>query len=355
MKILLVETQITGHHSVYLQGLLTALNDKDDYHIVLPEKITLDSVDDEKISIIPFEEGGKRKYSHWIGELKKIAVAIRPDWIHFVYADDLYRYFGMGLNSIKQIAPLIATCHQVRRSKLRDCSLKCISSKCRKVIVHTRQLYEDFLTLGIKNVDHIEYPQFSKAEQLNKEEVLGALGITKPEGKILLALGGTREDKGLDILLEALKNVDQSFHLIVAGKEESFKREYIESHVTQYRNNVTLFLEFISDEKMLWCLNAADIIVLPYRKSFDGASGPLGEGVWLRKEIIGPAHGSLKRLIEDNHLGRTFISENVDDLVKTIQSAIEEDWCCDTQYEAYRKELDPLRFAEKHRALYRGE
>ena len=49
-------------------------------------------------------------------------------------------------------------------------------------------------------------------------------------------------------------------------------------------------------------INACDYIVLPYRYSFDGASGPLVDGVIADKIIIGANHGSLGNLINNNNL-----------------------------------------------------
>lgn len=355
MRLLLVETQITGHHLTYLKGLLSALKDNDEYLIVLPETSLTTELPEDKICLIPFEKEGKRHYFQWLQQLTQIARQFQPDMIHLTYGDDLYRYMGAGLNSLKQIASLIITYHQIRRSTLRDFSIKRIAKRCHKVVVHTKQLSEDLQTIGIHNIEHIEYPQFANTESMDQQDALKELGISETQGKVLLALGGTREDKGLDILLEALRGVKEPFHLIIAGKEEQYSRDFIEKNIGLYRNQVSMFLEFLSEEKLQCCLNAADIMVLPYRKSFDGASGPLGEGVWLRKEIVGPSHGSLKQMIKENHLGKLFISEDPESLGSVLEKALSEEWKPDSRYEDYRTELDPVRFADHYRKLYQGE
>ena len=170
--------------------------------------------------------------------------------------------------------------------------------------------------------------------------------------KTLLALGGTRKGKGLDILLEALKRVQEPFHLIIAGKEEDFKKDFILEHTITYTENVSLFLEFLTDEKFSLCLNAADIVVLPYRKVFDGASGPLGEGVWHYKMIVGPDHGSLGDIVKMNHLGKTFKSEDADVLSEVLNETIKMEWEPDEKYLEYRQSLDPAFFQKKYMKLY---
>ena len=70
--------------------------------------------------------------------------------------------------------------------------------------------------------------------------------------KTLLSLGGTRYDKGIDILLNALKDVQDNFKLIIAGKEEFFSREYIEKKIESYRSKVELNLKFLSNEEIIF-------------------------------------------------------------------------------------------------------
>lgn len=352
MRVLLIETQVTGHHGAYLNGLCKVFGEEDEYQIVLPERMTNFELLKTKAIYIPWMNKGKRQYFQWLGKIIRYTKQYRPDLIHFVYGDDLYRYFGIGLEMLNKIAPVIVTFHQIRRSRLRDFSLRQISAKSQSIIVHTKQLFGQLKEMGIKNIYHIEYPKFNNHERLNKENALRKLEIENTEGKVLLALGGTREDKGLDILLEALQGVKEPFHLIIAGKEEKFSSVFIEERARNYYSRVTCFLEFLSDDKLETCLNAADIIVLPYRRSFDGASGPMGEGVWLRKEIIGPQHGSLGKTIEENHLGYTFKTEDSLSLGKVIAEALIKDWKPDEIYEAYRKELDPNRFVEDYRRVY---
>ncbi len=56
----------------------------------------------------------------------------------------------------------------------------------------------------------------------------------------------------------------------------------LEELARPYRNRVKLYLDFLTDEEFEMAIQAVDAIVLPYRKTFNGASGPLGE-VWLKE------------------------------------------------------------------------
>ena len=96
----------------------------------------------------------------------------------------------------------------------------------------------------------------------------------------------------------------------------------------------------------------ADIIVLPYRKIFDGASGPMCEGIYLGKTIVVPDHGSLGKLIRQSHTGYVFESENVDELAACLNYALHHP--CFYDLEAYKaqQELRPELFTERYMRIY---
>lgn len=352
MKILLIEISLTGHHLPYLNGVIRGALESNEVRVIVPYTSPELHISDDCVYIVPFLAKGLSNYKAWVKAINKIAENYEPDVIHFLYGDILYRYFGFGIGTLKKKFRVIITCHQIRRSFLRDYSLRRISEKCSAVVVHTTSLQEDLLQAGIKNVVHIEYPQFNEIPSIAQKQAKTILEIPQDNKKVLLAIGGTRYDKGLDILLEALCMVKNQFRLIIAGEEEYFDHFFIEKKVAPYKENVTLILGFLSEELFAQCLSACDIVVLPYRKSFDGASGPLGEGVNLDKMIVGPNHGSLGRIIETNNLGLTFESEDVNDLAQTLDQALVEKWQPDEAYLSYQNMLSPRRFQAEYLALY---
>ena len=228
-----------------------------------------------------------------------------------------------------------------------------IAGQVNSFVVHTESLQKDLKKMCVTNVEHVEYPQFNVVPQMEQAECKKNLGLPDTDAPVLLALGGTRVDKGLDILLEALQDVKSDFHLLIAGKEEDVTREEILKLSESYPDRVTMMLRFLTDEEFAMCLNACDKVVLPYRSSFDGASGPLGEGVRFGKQIIGPEHGSVGSIITKNHLGSTFITEDPEDLAEVVDAALRQDFVCDDAYAAYQKALDPKYFTEKYMGIYR--
>lgn len=69
--------------------------------------------------------------------------------------------------------------------------------------------------LNINNAERIEYPYFSiiQPDKIKAKEYFDL----KNNVPVLCCLGSARYDKGLDILLDSLKNVKEDFQLLIAG------------------------------------------------------------------------------------------------------------------------------------------
>jgi glycosyltransferase involved in cell wall biosynthesis len=348
VKIFFVDTVLDGHHLSYLKQLHR--NEIYESVYFIPEPISnLDSkqyIYDEKYNLFNLFD-----YYHWLKDIKKIIEHEKPDIIHFLYGDRFYRFFGIGLSMFKDYKTIV-TFHQTRKALLNKISLKSIFSLIDIGIVHTEYLLNELSLISISNVAQIEYPDFNDntilTDQKNARKILGI----NTKNEILLALGGTRNDKGLDLLLEALNYVSQPFHLLIAGAEQDFTEEYIKKKIERYRGEVTLILKYLSEKELNLCLQAADYIVLPYRKIFDGASGPLVEGVGFRKIIVGPNHGSLGEIIEKNKLGPSFEAENIRSLSNAISSVLKKEFYWNELSENYRLKIDKGNFSNKYEKEY---
>ena len=350
MKIMFYATpNSSGHHLSYFKALFNA-NKKGDNSAVLPEKC--DEVSCKQYFIQDINWGTRNiiEYLKLMNRFYKIVKKENPNIIHIECGDNFYRFFGIGLYRLKKYN-IIITFHHFKRGFIRDISTRRIFKLIKYGVVHTETIKEALNSMGIYNVKHIEYPKFYIEKDRNMQ--VEKLDFKK-NGLVISALGGTRYDKGLDILLESLKFVNEPFHLLIAGKTETYSEKFINEKIKSYSDKVTLKLGYLSDEEFNKCLEISDIIVLPYRKVFDGASGPLGEGVWLRKTIIGPNHGSLGNIIKTNNLGYTFESENIMDLAKVINKALKSNFKYNDIAESYRKSLNQEKFINKYSEVYRN-
>jgi len=355
-KVMLIDNSVDGHHLPYLARILSGLA-KQGWLTEVVLSAPVEGVD-PIILKFPKKLNGlqylidRRK---WLQDIFTIVKRSKPDIVHFLNGDSFYQLGGWGLKNIrKKTKRLILTQHHLPQGMIRTMLFGLTIRHVDKVVIHTEAVANKLSFIGVNKykLKVIDYPVFHSTNLL-LGEARKKLGL--PDSyPVLLALGGTRFDKGLDILLEALKNVQSKFVLVIAGKEEYFKREFIKEKTLSYSESVILRLGYLNDNEFGWYVDAADCVVIPYRKIFDGASGPMIEAVWRRKPVIGPSHGALGDLIKRYNFGYTFESENVDDLARVLSKYLKDPskFVWTDKAEEYRKRLDPEIFAKKYIELY---
>lgn len=349
MKVLYVDIETGGHHQTYLKALMD-IPGKENV-LVLPKKIKGLDAKQHVFRKTDFFKKRLPEYYKWTKEIKGIIKKENPDVIHFLYGDVFYKYFGLGLEGLKKKYKVVNTIHALKKGKIGIASLKRIMRLSSVGVVHTDAIFDEVKSVGIENIAHIEYPHFSTKYDIDKVTARKYYGLSE-NTFVLGCMGGTRYDKGLDILLKALQNVTGDFEVIVAGEEDAIKREEIEELAQTYIDRVKLHLSFLTDEEFEMAIQAADAIVLPYRKTFNGASGPLGEGVAKEKMIIGANHGSLGDIIEKNHLGYTFESENVEALGDVLNPVVKKQFIYDKKAVSYKNRLTIKEFQKQYYELY---
>jgi len=134
-------------------------------------------------------------------------------------------------------------------------------------VVLSDKVRDDLLSLKpdakFLRIDHPVYNQFGP--KLERESALKTLQLD-PSKKYLLFFGFVREYKGLDLLLEALNQLPEDIHLIVAGEVYGTFDKY-QSIIDQHKlaPRVHLFTNYISDEEVTTYFSASDVCILPYK------------------------------------------------------------------------------------------
>lgn len=153
---------------------------------------------------------------------------------------------------------------------------------------------------------HPVYDNYGNAA--SKEEACKKLGLN-PSEKYILFFGFIRKYKGLDILLDAMKDerIKQAgIKLIVAG-------EYYgdgDSYLQQIQNNgigesVKLFTEFIPNDEIKYYFSATDLVVQPYRTATQ--SGITQVAYHFEKPMVVTNVGGLSEVVPDGKVG--FVTE----------------------------------------------
>jgi Glycosyltransferase len=150
-----------------------------------------------------------------------------------------------------------------------------------------------------KTLFHPIYSHFG--ERMPRGEALSSLGL--PDGrKNLLFFGLIREYKGLDILLKAFGELDDSYQLIVAGEPYgSFDRYQAIIDASPAKERIHLFTQYIRDADVKKYFSAADLVVLPYRSATQ--SGINAIAYHFEIPMVVTDTGGLKQAVGDTGTG----------------------------------------------------
>jgi len=143
-------------------------------------------------------------------------------------------------------------------------------------------------------------------EKISRKAAREKLNINL-EDQVLLFFGFIRKYKGLDILLESMKILQEApstrnIRLLIAGEfydDEKNYRDLLSN--PDIKDNLIIHTEFISDSMVKYYLCAADCVVQPYRKATQSGVTPLA--YHFEKPMIVTNVGGLPSLVPHKKVG----------------------------------------------------
>lgn len=254
----------------------------------------------------------------WISTSKAINkydpdVLIVAYWMPF-----LAPALGMVCSLVNKKTKIIALIHNAIPHEKRffdKAFAKYFFNKCDSFIVLSEPVKDD-LQMLVPNADilvtpHPIYDQYK--ERIDKSEACRLLNIDS-EKKNLLFFGLIRDYKGLDLLIEAMSFLDNSFQLIIAGECYGNFLKYQELiDKSPLKENIRVFEQYIPDDMVTTLFSAADVLVLPYRDATQ--SGVVGIAYQMELPIIGTNVGAL---------GQTVLSSSTGIVVEVSPESISE-------------------------------
>ena len=154
-------------------------------------------------------------------------------------------------------------------------------------------------------VRHPLYDNFG--EKISKEEARKELGIGNEE-LVVLFFGFIRKYKGLDILLDAIKEIQnskfkiQNLKLLVAGEFYEDRKLYDEQIAKLgIKDSLILRTDFIPDSEVKNYFCAADVVIQPYRNATQSGVTPLAYHFEI--PMIVTNVGGLPQMVPDNKAG----------------------------------------------------
>jgi glycosyltransferase involved in cell wall biosynthesis len=141
--------------------------------------------------------------------------------------------------------------------------------------------------------------------------------------KTLLFFGLIREYKGLDLLLEAFSELDDSFQLIIAG-EVYGERSLYDALIQQSKNKHIFFADhFISNDEVASYFSAADLCLLPYRSATQSGIKAMCDAFHV-PVLVSPV-GGLSEEMMDNENGFIIHEMNPSSLASQINELFQGD------------------------------
>ncbi|MDR3094109.1 MAG: glycosyltransferase [Bacteroidales bacterium] len=138
-------------------------------------------------------------------------------------------------------------------------------------------------------------------ERLETTAARKQLGID-PEKKTLLFFGFIRDYKGLDLLIEAMSALDESYQLVIAGESYGpFDNYRKQIDVSPAKQRITVLNRYIDDHEVPVLFSASDVLVVPYRSATQ--SGVIPIAYHFEVPVLATDTGALRETIEPAETG----------------------------------------------------
>jgi glycosyltransferase involved in cell wall biosynthesis len=317
MKILMIDAGGWGGITHYTYNLIRALSQDASLECVLltDTAYELDFLP-RNFRMIKAGFNG-RAYPVQVAGLVKTVLAVRPAVIHvqtlFTARKDWLLFLLCRWLGIK----IILTAHNVmpheefeRKAFFMRRAMRIMYASCRAIIAHSafsrEQLMRSFgVPAGrIRIIPHGNY-LFARTAEIPGEEARRQLGI--PQGKtVFLHFGALRRYKGIDVLLEAFKQLrlaNESVFLVLAGKPMHLDEEYFRRLIAGLglQEDVLFKPGYVHFKDIAAFFFASDAAVFPYIRT--DTSGALQLAYAFGKPVIATQVGGIPEDVENNRNG----------------------------------------------------
>ena len=171
-------------------------------------------------------------------------------------------------------------------------------------------------------VNHPVYDHFPAL--INQDEAQKQLGLD-PSKKTILFFGFIRDYKGLDLLIQAMEDLDESYQLVIAGEVYgSFEKYQLLVNQSKAKNRISLFNKYIGDDDVAIYFSASDVCVLPYKSATQ--SGITSISNHYNLPIIATNVGGLKETIHHEKTGLIVDVADSKEIARTINHYFNHDY-----------------------------
>lgn len=145
-----------------------------------------------------------------------------------------------------------------------------------------------------------------------------------PEKKTLLFFGLIRDYKGLDLLIQAMNQLDDSYQLLIGGESYgSFDKYNALIKAARHPENIKVFNRYIHDNEVPFFFSAADVCILPYKSATQ--SGITSIAYHFEVPLIATNTGGLSESIDRPGTGLICPDISAQSLASTIKKFYQAD------------------------------
>jgi glycosyltransferase involved in cell wall biosynthesis len=364
MKIFLVDFFVNGHHVEYAGYLGRYLLEQghevtfatwrpnDRVRVLSDIGLNLRYVADKQVALSSDTFYMIPQFKHGLRHCLQVATREGATIVHLLYLDralllplwwnDLWSEFHIPIFGTlfspyhfidgSHLSPLKKLYHRVVRKTLKSLL---VEGKLASLFVHTERIKECVLrALGTHCLedrfvvvpDPIPDPIHVADQDASKQGCRARLALPL-ERIVLLFFGELREDKGPDVLLKAIHLLPPEVLVVFAGAPKgslSLLDWEQEVRAQGLDGRVRLDLDHVPDELVSVYFQAADAIVLPYRRSFLATSGVLQRAAAAQKPVIATDVGEVGDLVRRHGLGLVVEPEDPQRLADAIGQYVRE-------------------------------
>jgi len=269
--------------------------------LLFPGKTQLVEKGDEAIqipSIRKLDSIGLFSYFLTAGEIKKFQpdVLVIAYWMSFF--SPAYTFIAKQLKKQTRIIALLHNALPHEPHFFDKPLAKLFLKQCSGFVAMSEAVRNDLLSLYPEALytllPHPLYDHFG--EKTNKQAACMQLGIDSAK-KILLFFGLIRDYKGLDLLIDSLSLLDESYHLIIAGESYGdFGKYNRQIEASPAKQRITVLNRYIDDNEVPLLFSASDLLVIPYRSATQ--SGVIPIAYHFEVPVLATDVGGLKETIE---------------------------------------------------------
>ncbi len=167
-------------------------------------------------------------------------------------------------------------------------------------------------------IPHGHYMDF--AENATREESRKYLKLPLDK-KIILFFGQIKKVKGVDILVEAMKEIHKKHPealCLIAGKvwKDDFSKYEQQIRADDLTDCFRTDIKFIPDDQIKYYFNAADIVALPYKKIYQ--SGVVLLAYAYEKPVVATREGEFLTVVKDKETGLLVPSNDAKAFAKAL-------------------------------------